>query len=118
MFLGAAFIAIAAVGVVRMPDLFTRMQAASKAATIGTALLVTGVAVYLGGTGAAVRAAVIALFLLITAPVAAHVIARAGYRVGHRMADPRAPDALATPRERRRAGARASRFEDGRGLAP
>jgi len=78
---------VAAVGVVRMPDLLTRMHASSKAATLGAALIILAAGLHFGGTGPVVRAVLIILFLFITAPVAAHMIGRAGYRSGVKMAD-------------------------------
>ncbi len=78
---------VAAVGVVRMPDLLTRMHASSKAATLGAALIILAAGIHFGGTGPVVRAILIILFLFITAPVAAHMIGRAGYRSGVKMAD-------------------------------
>lgn len=77
---GSALVLLAAVGLVRMPDLFTRMQAASKASTLGAAAILAAVAVRFGDLGIGVRAGLTCLFLFLTAPVAAHVIARAGYR--------------------------------------
>ena len=82
LFAGAGFMLLAAVGVVRMPDLYTRMQATTKATTLGVGCLVLAVAVGVGGIGAWVRAAAIIVFLYLTAPVAAHLIARAAYFVG------------------------------------
>jgi multicomponent Na+:H+ antiporter subunit G len=75
--LGATFALLAAVGVVRMPDLFTRMQAASKASTLGLACLLIGTAIELGDSASAARAVSIAAFVMLTTPVASHVVARA-----------------------------------------
>jgi multicomponent Na+:H+ antiporter subunit G len=85
--LGTGLILVAGVGIVRMPDLLTRMHASSKAATLGAALIILAVGIHFGGTGPVVRAILIILFLFITAPVAAHMIGRAGYRSGVKMAD-------------------------------
>jgi len=74
---GATFALLAAVGVVRMPDLFTRMQAASKASTLGLACLLIGTAIELGESGSVARAVSIAAFMMLTTPVASHVVARA-----------------------------------------
>lgn len=74
---GATFALLAAVGVVRMPDLFLRMQAASKASTLGLACLLIGSAIELGDSGSVARAVSIAAFVMLTTPVAAHVVARA-----------------------------------------
>lgn len=80
--LGALLMVVAGIGLVRMPDLLTRMHASSKAGTLGAALVLAAVAVRLGEGGVAVRAALVVLFLFLTAPVASHLIARAGYRSG------------------------------------
>jgi multicomponent Na+:H+ antiporter subunit G len=78
---GAAFVFLASFGVVRMPDLFMRMQATSKASTLGVLLLALAAAVHFGDAYTAVRAAAIVVFYYLTNPVAAHVIARAAYFV-------------------------------------
>ena len=80
--LGGGFMLVAAVGVLRMPDLFMRMHAATKAGTLGAGLLLTAVAVNFGSTGIAVRAIAAFVFLFLTAPIAAHVIGRAAYYSG------------------------------------
>jgi multicomponent Na+:H+ antiporter subunit G len=82
LLLGAAFMALAAVGLVRLPDVYMRMSAASKAATLGASLVLLGAALHFGTAAAAGRAVVIVAFLFLTAPVAAHAIGRAGYRRG------------------------------------
>ena len=80
LLLGAVFSLIAAIGVVRLPDLFTRMHAASKAGPVGSGLVLIAVAVVSGDVGVALRAIVGFVFLLLTTPVAAHLLARASYR--------------------------------------
>lgn len=80
--IGAAFILLAAVGLVRMPDLFLRMSCSTKASTLGIVACLLGAALHFGAPGAAARASAGALFLLLTAPVAAQVIGRAAYLVG------------------------------------
>ncbi|WP_029214593.1 monovalent cation/H(+) antiporter subunit G [Kallotenue papyrolyticum] len=79
---GALFMLLAAVGIVRMPDLFTRMQAASKASTLGVSALLLAVAVHFMRLGITSRALVTVLFFFLTAPVTAHLVARAAYFVG------------------------------------
>jgi multicomponent Na+:H+ antiporter subunit G len=79
---GSLFTLLAAVGVVRMPDLFTRMQTASKATTLGVASIVLASAVHFRDLGTSVRALLITVFLFLTAPVAAHAIARAAHLLG------------------------------------
>ena len=76
---GAAFALLAAIGVLRMPDVFTRMQASTKASTLGLGCLLLGAAVQFGDVADFIRVLSIGAFLLLTTPVAAHVIARAAY---------------------------------------
>lgn len=76
---GAAFALLAAVGVLRMPDVFTRMQASTKASTLGLGCLLLGAAVQMGDFASFIRVTTIGAFVLLTTPVAGHVIARASY---------------------------------------
>jgi multicomponent Na+:H+ antiporter subunit G len=80
--LGGLFALVAAIGVVRMPDLFTRMQAATKAGTLGAGFILFGLAIHFFELGIATRAVLVTAFVFLTAPVAAHMIARAAYHVG------------------------------------
>lgn len=82
LLLGSAFMLLAAVGLVRMPDLFTRMQPATKAATLGVGFAMVAVALHFGDVGVTTRALAAVAFVVLTAPVAGHVIGRAAYRVG------------------------------------
>jgi multicomponent Na+:H+ antiporter subunit G len=76
---GSAFALLAALGVARMPDVFTRMQASTKASTLGLGCLLIGAALQLGDFASLTRVVSIGAFVLLTTPVAAHVIARASY---------------------------------------
>ena len=76
---GAAFALLAALGLLRMPDVFTRMQASTKASTLGLGCLLIGAALQLGDFATFIRVISIGAFILLTTPVAAHVIARASY---------------------------------------
>ena len=82
IFSGSLFGLLAAVGIVRMPDLFTRMQAATKTGTLGLGCILTAVAVYFADLTVAATALLIVSFVFLTAPVAAHVLARAAYCAG------------------------------------
>jgi multicomponent Na+:H+ antiporter subunit G len=79
---GIALMVVAGIGLLRMPDLLTRMHASSKAGTLGAALVLLAVAVHFADAAITVRALVVCVFLLLTAPIASHVIARAAYRAG------------------------------------
>ena len=76
---GAAFTLLAAIGVRRMPDVFTRMQASTKASTLGLGCLLLGTALQMGDFASFIRISSIGAFVLLTTPVAGHVIARASY---------------------------------------
>ena len=79
LLVGATLVLLAAIGMVRMPDLFTRMQAATKASTLGLGCLLAGVAIQLADFPSLVRAISIGAFVMLTSPVSTHVIARAAY---------------------------------------
>ena len=87
MLIGAAFSLLAAVGIIRLPDLYTRMHAASKAGTMGSGLLLIALALVAFEGAVIVRAFVAILFLLLTAPVSAHLLARAALLTGHKPTD-------------------------------
>lgn len=76
---GSLFALLAAIGVLRMPDVFTRMQASTKAATLGLGCLLVGAALQFGDFGSVIRLLSIGAFILLTTPVSALVIARAAY---------------------------------------
>jgi len=82
MLIGASFLVLAAVGMIRMPDLFTRMQCATKASTLGIACILLAVALHFESIGVTTRALAAMAFFLLTAPVTAHLIGRAAYFVG------------------------------------
>lgn len=79
---GALAMLLAGVGALRMPDLFMRMQAATKATTLGAGCMLTAVAIHFGSLSVASRAILVTVFIFTSAPIAAHVIARAAYSVG------------------------------------
>lgn len=83
LILGAIFTLLAAVGVVRLPDLYTRMHAASKAGAVGGGLVLIAVALISMDAAVAVRAIIGVIFVLLTTPVAAHLLARASYIAGY-----------------------------------
>jgi multicomponent Na+:H+ antiporter subunit G len=85
--IGAFLVLVAGLGIVRMPDLLTRMHASSKAATLGGALILLAVALWFGDPAATARVVLIILFLFATAPVASHMIGRAGYGQGRPLQD-------------------------------
>ncbi|QIT54810.1 monovalent cation/H(+) antiporter subunit G [Aquisalimonas sp. 2447] len=79
---GALLILIGAIGAVRMPDLLLRMHATTKAGALGAGLIAVGSGIYFTSPEVSVRAVAILAFVVLTAPVAAHMIGRAGYFTG------------------------------------
>ena len=79
---GGFFAFAAALGVLRLPDVLIRMHASTKAGTLGCGLILLAAATHFGETAIVARALAAILFLLLTAPVAAHMIGRAAYRTG------------------------------------
>ena len=82
LLLGGFFVAVSAIGVLRLPDVFMRMHAATKAGTLGAGLVLLAAALLFGTLSVTVKATVVFVFLLFTAPVAAHVLGRAAYYDG------------------------------------
>ncbi|MGM3168368.1 monovalent cation/H(+) antiporter subunit G, partial [Bacillus cereus group sp. BC254] len=80
-----SFMLLASIGLLRLPDLLTRMLATTKAAALGVILIMLAAAMHFAEVGVVARASAIIVFILITAPIAAHVIGRAGYFVGSRL---------------------------------
>ena len=79
---GLFFTVVAAVGLIRLPDLYTRSHATSKADTLGTVLTLTGVALTFGTSVPRAKLVLLALFLLVTNPTATHAITRAALDQG------------------------------------
>ncbi|ABC44503.1 multicomponent Na+:H+ antiporter subunit G [Salinibacter ruber] len=76
---GTLFVFVAGLGVLRLPDVYMRLHASTKAGTLGVALNAAGLVVFHPDLGIFTRAFALVLFLLLTAPVAAHMIGRASY---------------------------------------
>lgn len=82
MSLGTLFVLLAAIGLVRMPDLYLRISVTTKAATLGIGLVLASSAIYFQETSVSTRILAIIFFILLTAPVAAHLLSRASYITG------------------------------------
>jgi multicomponent Na+:H+ antiporter subunit G len=79
---GSLFSLVAALGMLRLPDTIIRMHAATKAGTLGAGLILIAEAALYQELGVTLRALAAITFLLLTAPVAAHLIGRAAYYSG------------------------------------
>jgi multicomponent Na+:H+ antiporter subunit G len=83
--LGTLLMLLAGIGILRMPDVFLRMSATSKAATLGVILIMVATAIYFNDLGVTARAMGIVLFIILTVPVSAHMIGRAAYITGEHL---------------------------------
>ena len=86
---GGAFVFIGGIGVLRMPDLYTRMHAASLTDTMGAVLILAGVLLQAGISLATIKVAMILLFLLLTGPTASNALASAALLAGLRPGEAR-----------------------------
>lgn len=93
-FFGSIFMLLAAIGILKFPDLPTRMHSSTKAGVLGGALIMIGVCVAHPQSAVLLRALAIVLFIFITAPIAAHVLGRAGYFSGVPLCDETIKDEL------------------------
>jgi multicomponent Na+:H+ antiporter subunit G len=82
LMIGSLFMLLAAAGVVRMPDLFTRMQTASKASTLGLSCMMLAVAAHFFELSVTTRSLAVIVFAFLTIPVASHMLGRAAYLSG------------------------------------
>ncbi len=83
---GSFFALVAAIGINRLPDLFTRMHAASKAGTVGSGLLLLALGINSGELPVFAKALAGIFFFFLTAPLSAHLLARAAHAVGYPLA--------------------------------
>ena len=83
--IGAVLIFIASVGILRMPDLYMRASAVTKASVLGVGLMLLGAIFYFQSFGVGMRAMAIIFFVIITGPVGAHMITRAAYITGEKL---------------------------------
>jgi len=92
---GSVFLFLGALGLLRMPDIYNRMQAGTKATTLGSILFLTGLALYQWGSGSVQKTAVLILFIVFTNPLSSHTLARASHAVGIPLTGRSAIDRLA-----------------------
>lgn len=79
LILGSFIVLLAGLGVVKMPDIYTRMSATSKASTLGVSIILITTGFFFGTTEIITRTLLIVIFLMITAPVASHLLGKAAY---------------------------------------
>lgn len=96
---GVVFDLIGTVGLVRLPDIYNRLQAATKCVTLGTIALLVGAALFAGVGSLAVKAILCAIFVVLTSPVGAHAIARGAHISGIRLWEKSVEDAYLEERK-------------------
>lgn len=82
MLTGAFFMLVATIGILRFPDIYTRLHAASKATSFGIGCILLAVAFYFGNSTVAIKSILAIFFIFLTMPVAAYAISRAAYFSG------------------------------------
>jgi len=80
--IGLTFDLLGCLGLVRLPDVYNRLQAATKCVTLGTCSILFGTFLVVGFNAAGVKALLCMVFLVLTSPVAAHAVARGAHRFG------------------------------------
>lgn len=95
--IGALFSLLAVIGILRLPDLYTRMHAASKAGTVGSGAVLVAIALVSFDGAVILRALVGIVFFMLTAPISAHLLARAAYIAGYRPCDETVLNELENP---------------------
>lgn len=97
--IGLAFDFFGCLGLVRLPDVYNRLQAATKCVTLGTCSILFGTFLIVGFTAAGIKALLCIIFLILTAPVAAHAISRGAHRAGVKLAEGSVVDRYAEDKE-------------------
>jgi len=82
LLIGSVFSAVAALGILRFPDVYTRLHAASKAGPLGAGIILLAVGFASGDWAIAIRCVLGLVFLVVTSPVSAHLLARAALQSG------------------------------------
>lgn len=101
---GGFFMFVAAVGIVRLPGLYTRMHAATKVGTLGISGLMLAAMVHFQDTAVTTQGVLVIIFFYLTAPIAAHMISRAAYNSGVKMSGHSVIDELKEMREQDQIG--------------
>jgi multicomponent Na+:H+ antiporter subunit G len=96
---GLSFDIFGCLGLVRLPDVYNRLQAATKCVTLGTCSILLGTFIIVGFTAAGLKALLSIAFLALTAPVAAHAVARGAHRAGVKLWEQSVIDRYAEDKE-------------------
>ncbi len=97
---GLSFDIFGCIGLMRLPDVYNRLQAVTKCVTLGTCSILFGVIMIKGFGATAVKSSLCIVFLLLTAPVAAHALARGAHKSGVKLWEGSACDKYADDEEK------------------
>jgi len=97
--IGLFFDLLGCLGLVRLPDVYSRLQAATKCVTMGTCSILLGTFLIVGFTASGMKALMCIVFLVLTSPVAAHAVARGAHRAGVKLYDGSVIDKYAEDKE-------------------
>jgi len=96
---GLFFDVLGCLGLVRLPDVYNRLQASTKCVTLGTCSILFGTFLIVGICAAGFKALLTIIFLVLTSPVAAHAIARGAHRSGVKLCEGSVIDKYAQDKE-------------------
>jgi len=96
---GLLFDLLGAIGLVRLPDIYNRLQAATKCVTLGTCAILVGILIYRGFDPLGTKALLCAVFIILTSPTGAHAIARGSHISGVRLWEGSVVDRYADARD-------------------
>jgi len=97
---GLVFDFLGCLGLIRLPDVYNRLQASTKCVTLGTCSILFGLFLFKGFTAAGIKALLCILFIILTAPVSAHALARGAHKFGVKLWDKSVCDKYAEDKEK------------------
>ena len=96
---GLSFDLVGCLGLVRLPDVYNRLQASTKCVTLGTCSILFGTFLIVGFTASGLKSLMCIVFLVLTSPVAAHAVARGAHRAGVKLWEKSVIDKYADDKE-------------------
>lgn len=102
--IGSLFLLLGSVGILRMPDVYNRMQAGTKATTLGSILFLMGLGITYIECGCIGRIIILILFIIFTNPISSHALARAAHHAGVKLTERSVRDALKDDEAQKGAG--------------
>ena len=98
--IGLTFDLFGCLGLIRLPDVYNRLQASTKCVTLGTCGILFGLFLFKGFTAAGIKAILCIIFILLTSPVSAHALARGAHKSGVKLWEKSVCDKYAEDKEK------------------